>query len=141
MQIMRTRPFPLARDFDAFFPSAGRGWGDAAGGRGWMPRVDAFETDESLTVRYELAGFEVEDLEVTVEDGMLTVKGSRGFETPEGARSHRTEIATGSFTRSLRVGDSFDHDSVTAEFSNGLLEVTLAKRPEVLPRPIEITTV
>ena len=140
MQIMRTRPFSLTRDFDTLFDTAFRGWGETPSGRSWMPRVDAFETDDALIVRYELAGFEAEDLEVTVEDGTLTVKGDRTFETPEEARRHRTEIATGSFSRSLRIGDGFDRESVGAELTNGVLEITLRKRPEVLPQPIEIKT-
>ena len=137
MHMVRTRPFNLARDLDSLFQVAGHSRFDATA-RSWAPRVDVFETDEALTVRYELAGFSIDDLEVTLEDGTLTVSGERTVEGPEGARYHRKELVRGSFSRSLRVTDAFDQESVKASFSNGLLEINLDKRPEVLPRSIEI---
>ena len=141
MHMIRTRPFNLARDLDAIFQASGRGFIDSTGSRTWAPRVDVFETDDSLIVRYELAGFSVDDLDVTLEDGVLTVKGERSLDIAEGARSHRTELARGPFSRSLRVTESFDPDAVKAAYANGLLEITLEKRSEVLPRSIEIETV
>lgn len=138
MQIMRTRPFSLARDVDAFFSAAVRGAAGEPGTRTWLPRVDMFETDQALTIRFELAGFQADDLELTVEDGVLTLKGERSFEIPEDARLHRREIAGGAFARTIRITDAFDAEAVEASFSDGVLTVTLEKRPEVLPRTIAI---
>lgn len=138
MQMIRTRPFSIARDFDALFQTGGRGTYISPGTRTWAPRVDVYESGSSLTVRYELAGFAVDDLEVTLEDGVLSVKGERTLEAPEGAEYRRSELARGAFNRSLRVGDGFDADEVKASYSQGLLLVTLEKRPEVLSRTIEV---
>lgn len=138
MHMIRTRPFNLARDFDALFQAGSRSFNETGSPRSWVPRVDVYETDDSLTITYELAGFSIEDLDLTLEDGLLTVKGNRSLETPEGARVHRRELAKGSFSRTLRVTAAFEPDTVKASLANGLLEVTLAKRPEVLPRSIEI---
>ena len=66
------------------------------------------------------------------------MKGSRDLDAPEGAEFRRKEMARGSFDRTMRVTDSFDPDAVKAAYNNGLLEITLEKRPEVLPRSIEI---
>lgn len=137
MHMVRTRPFSLARDLDAFFSST---LPASSAARAWSPRVDIYEADGALTLRFELAGFSAEDLEVTLEDGYLKVAGSRSFESPEGAEYHRNELARGSFSRTLRVSDAYDAEAVTAAYANGILEVSLEKRPEVLPRAIEITT-
>jgi HSP20 family protein len=87
-----------------------------------------------------LAGFKAEDLEITLDDGLLKVSGSRSFDTPEGAKTYRSELARGTFSRTLRVTDAYDADKVNASYANGLLEILLEKRPEVLPRTIEIAT-
>ena len=136
MHMVRTRPFNLARDLDAFFLAAGRGANAPAGT--WMPRVDIYEVDGTLNIRYELAGFSADDLEVTLEDGLLKVSGSRSFDMPEGAEFHRKELSRGKFSRTLRVTDAYDAERVNASFADGLLDVTLQKRPEVLPKTIEI---
>ena len=139
MHMVRTRPFQLTRDLDTLFQSATfqPGRGDTRP-RAWMPRVDVYEVDNALNLRFELAGFAADDLEVTLEDGLLKVSGSRSFDVPEGAEVRRQELASGSFSRTVRVTDAYDAEGVAASFSNGLLHVTLEKRPEVLPRTIEI---
>ena len=139
MHMVRTRPFQLTRDLDTLFQSATfqPGRGDTRS-RAWMPRVDVYEVDNTLNLRFELAGFAADDLEVTLEEGLLKVSGSRSFEVPESAEVHRQELASGSFSRTVRVTDAYAAEGVGASFSNGLLHVTLEKRPEVLPRTIEI---
>lgn len=139
MNTLRVRPGrELTRLLDVFGPAGGGGWFAAPSDTSWLPRVDVAETEESLTVRYELAGFDPDDLEATLEDNVLTVKGERTFTAPEGASYRRRELAQGSFTRSIRIPESYDADSIRASYSNGLLEVTVGKRPETLPKTVEI---
>lgn len=134
MTVMRTRPLALARDFEALFGAAF----DAP--RTWIPRVDVYEVEGALSVRAELPGFSAEDLDVSLEDGVLTLSGTRSFADAENVTYHRRELAEGGFSRTIRVGDAYDPESVEAVYRDGILTVTLTKRPEVLPRKIEITT-
>lgn len=145
MHLVRTRPFRLPNDVEALLdvlplPTAAR-FGLREGNptrRPWLPRVDAIETQDALTVKYELAGFRLEDLEVTLDNSLLTVKGTRSAETPEGAAYRIRELAEGSFSRSIRISDDFDPEEVEARFSDGILEIVVRKRPDVLPRTIQI---
>lgn len=141
MQLVRQRPFAFGRlfgpEFDRFFEP----WDDTALTRAWAPAVDLLESDGSLVARFEVPGFAADDLTVTLEDGVLTLSGERTFESEDrDAKFHRRELARGAFRRSVRVGDQYDADKVEATYKDGILEVTLAKRPEVLPRRIEIST-
>jgi len=138
MQLVRHHPLAVSRSFGPQFDDWFDGWfGDSS--RAWAPRVDVLESDGALVARFEVAGFSAEDLEVTLEDGVLSLTGERRFES-EDATFRRRELAYGSFRRSVRVGDAYDADQVTASYKDGILEVTIAKRPEVLPRKIEIST-
>ncbi len=145
MHLIRTRPFRFVDDVDALLDTLPRpggvrfGFRDGRSGHQvWLPRVDIVETGEALTVRYEVAGFRLEDLEVTLDDNLLTVKGERSADLPEEAAYRLQEIVDGSFTRSIRVGEHFDPEAVQATLRDGILEVVLQKRPEVLPRAIAI---
>jgi len=139
MNTLRVRPGrELTRLLDVFGPAWGGGWLAAPSDGCWQPRVDVTETEESLTVRYELAGFDPDGLEATLEDHVLTVKGERSFAADEGASYRRRELAQGSFTRSIRIPESYDADAIRASYSNGLLEITVGKRPETLPKTVEI---
>ena len=145
MHLVRTRPFRLPHDMEALLdvlplPISPR-FGlreDNPARRPWLPRVDAIETQDALTVKYELAGFRLENLEVTLDNNLLTVKGTRSPDTPEGAVYRIRELAEGSFSRSIRVSDDFDPEAVEARFSDGILEIVVRKRPDVLPRTIQI---
>lgn len=133
MQLMRYRPSSAFGDFDRLLSAF-----DAPDV--WAPRLDVYEVDGTLTIRAALPGFDAEQLEVTLEDGMLAITGSRTFDVPEQARFHLRELADGSFARKVRVGDGYDTESVSATYQDGILTVTLSKRPEVLPRKIDIVT-
>ncbi len=147
MHLVRTRPFRLNHDVEAFLEAlplpAAPGFGVRETRwtrRPWAPRVDVIETDEALVTRYELAGFRLEDLEVTLDSNLLTVKGTRSSDAPEGAVYRVRELADGAFSRSIRVSDDFDPDGVVADFSNGILEIVVPKRPQVLTRTVQIGT-
>lgn len=145
MDLIRTRPFRPPADAEALFGVFPRPAGHLFGFResrpadpARRPRVDILESDAALTLRYSLAGFALEDIEVTLENGLLTVEGARAAEAPEGNVYRRRELPDGEFTRSIRVGGRFDPERVQAKLAGGILEVVLEKRPEVLPRTIPV---
>jgi HSP20 family protein len=105
----------------------------------WMPSVDVKETKESLQIFTELAGIDPKDVEVTVESGVLTLKGQRNFEKAvEGESYHRVERAYGSFERSFTLPTNVDPDKIQATYKHGVLELSLPKREEAKPRAIAI---
>ena len=126
----------IERVFDNFMP----GWFDfpkmpafADARFDVTPKVEVTETDKEFRVRAELPGIDEKDIEITLADGMLTLKGEKSEEKEhkgEGEQVHWTERSFGSFRRSLRVPDSIDEDKVSAEFKKGVLTVTLPKSAE-----------
>jgi len=94
----------------------------------WAPSVDISETDTAYLIKGEIPGVKKEDVKVTIEDGMLTIRGERKQEKEEkGKKFHRVECSYGSFMRSFQVPNDADENKVTAEFKDGMLNVTLAK--------------
>ena len=131
MQLVRFDPFAAMRDFDRLF--------EGRPTNRWMPRVDVFDQDNSLVVRTEVPGVDPESIEVTVEAGTLTIKGARSFETEETtADYHRKEIFEGAFERTILLPEGVDPEAVTASSKDGLLEISIPKRPEVLPRKVSV---
>ena len=103
------------------------------------PKVNIVEKDDSISLTFELPGLDKSQIKVLVKDKMLTVSGERKFETEEKATGYiRTEIASGSFSRSFNLPDTIEQDSVNADYKNGLLHVTLAKKEESKPKEIEV---
>ena len=119
----------MNRVFDGFF----RGSGAAASTLaplGWpaaWPHVEVSETEQEVKVVAELPGLEEKDLEVTLHDGVLTLGGEK---KGEGSGAVYSERWHGRFQRSLRLGPDVDPDRVAASFRNGVLTVTVARRPE-----------
>lgn len=145
MDLVRTRPFRLPVEAEALLGVLPRPTGHLFGFResrpadqARRPSVDILESDAALTLRFSLAGFAVEDIEATLENGLLTVEGARSAEAPEGSVYRRRELPDGEFSRSIRVGGRFDPERVQAKLADGILEVVLEKRPEVLPRTIPV---
>ncbi|MBZ5588575.1 MAG: Hsp20/alpha crystallin family protein [Acidobacteriia bacterium] len=105
----------------------------------WMPSVDVRETKDALEIAAELPGLEPKDVEVSVENGILTLKGSRHFEkATEGETYHRVERAYGSFERSFSLPTNVDPERVHAVYRHGVLHLTLPKREEAKPKSISI---
>ena len=133
MDLVRFDPFSVVRDFDRLFET-----GDRPFNR-WMPRVDVLDKDDALLVRTEIPGVDPESLVVTVESGTLTIKGTRSFQNEETSENyHRKEIFEGSFERTILLPDGADAGAVTAASKDGILEISIPKRPEVLPRKITV---
>lgn len=113
----------FARSFDlpAFSNNSWNGWSS-----GW-PHVEVSETDEDVKVVAELPGLEEKDIEVTLHEGMLTLKGDKKGETRGAVYSERWH---GRFERTVQLGPDVDPNRVNAAFKNGVLTITVAKRPE-----------
>ncbi len=151
MAIVRWDPFreltrELTRDFmDPWFGSWPRlvrslDWEFGWPTRGWVPPVDIYETkDGSLVVKAELPGLKREDIDVTVEDNILTIRGERRQEHEDrSGRVHRMERTYGEFSRSFTLPAEVDTEQIRAEYRDGTLTVTLPRRPEARPRQIPV---
>ncbi|PYR63644.1 MAG: hypothetical protein DMF87_04770 [Acidobacteria bacterium] len=112
---------------------------DAARGS-WMPPVDVYETEgHDLMVKAELAGMTREDIEITVENGTLVLKGQKKFdETIKEEHYRRIERNYGQFFRSFTLPNTVDTSKVAADYKNGILTVKLPFREEAKPRTINV---
>lgn len=111
----------------------------SAGNRYIVPPVNISETDDSWHVQMELPGVKAEDIDISVEDGTLTIKGERkGFEGSEDIKPLRSEISGGSFYKTLTLPRSVDGSKIKAEMKEGILAVTLPRSEEVKPIKIAV---
>lgn len=95
---------------------------------GFMPAMDVYDTKEAIIVETQLAGVKPEEVEVNVEDGILTVKGSTKKEHEVDDKNYyRREVRAGSFYRQVALPVSVKEDSVKAEFEDGVLKITCPK--------------
>jgi HSP20 family protein len=113
-------------------------WGDAAGE--FLPRVDVSETGKEVRITAELPGLDEKDVEVTVTNNMLTIKGEKKVEKEEGDYYH-SERSYGYFDRTIALPQGIDADNAKAKFKKGVLKVTIPKKPEAQSsrRKIELT--
>lgn len=125
-------------DFDQLFQLLD---GEAAGRADFAPALDVKETKDAYTVLADLPGLDKKDIQVSVEEGVLTVSGSRKAEHQEESQDrtwHRVERRWGSFERSLKLGEGVDASKVAAEYKDGVLSITVQKKESALPRKIEV---
>ncbi|MGA7616764.1 MAG: Hsp20/alpha crystallin family protein [Thermoanaerobaculia bacterium] len=124
---------PFFRDFAPGFTTP-----DLTSGT-WVPPVDVEETKDRIFVRAELPGMKKEDIEISFENGVLTLRGERRMEQENRERNfHRVERSYGSFVRSFTLPNSVDPEHVEAIYEDGVLEISMPKREEAKPRRIEI---
>jgi HSP20 family protein len=106
----------------------------------WIPPVDIVEAKDKIKLNVELPGFKESQVDLTVEDGMLTVRGERKFEKDtEDENYHRVERSYGSFLRSFTLPTSVDQTKIEAHFADGILSIEMPKREETRPKQIKIT--
>jgi HSP20 family protein len=106
----------------------------------WMPTVDISETDAGYLIKAEIPEVKKEDVKVNIQDGMLTISGERHQEKEEkNKRYHRLERAYGSFSRSFRMPDDADENTVNAEFKDGMLNVTLPKSKKAETKSVSVS--
>ena len=105
----------------------------------WMPAVDIREEKDRFVLYADVPGVDPKDIEVTMENGVLTIRGERKLESEEEREGYkRTERARGTFYRRFRLPDSADPERVSARGKNGVLEVTIPKHERVQPRKITV---
>ncbi len=105
----------------------------------WNPQVDIFENKDQIVLEAELPGLKPEEVDISIENNVLTLHGERKFEKKdENDNFHRVERSYGSFTRSFTLPPTVSSENAQADFENGILRLTLAKREEAKPRRIEI---
>ncbi|HEY1952955.1 MAG TPA: Hsp20/alpha crystallin family protein, partial [Gemmatimonadaceae bacterium] len=109
--------FGLRREIDRLFDDT-----FTRDGMSWSPAVDIRETETEITVDLELPGIKPEDVEITSENGVLTVRGEKKTERKEGddSRYHVVERSYGSFLRTFQLPQGIDEDQINAEFQNGI---------------------
>lgn len=129
----------VGSDWIRFFDEAFNGE-DLNGWTLWSPKADLYETEDDFVLEMGLPGFQPEDVEVTVERGVLSVAGGRVYEEDAKDRQYHVREHTGErFTRSFTLPSSVIADDVTADFENGLLTVRLAKVPTAKPLRVRVT--
>jgi HSP20 family protein len=145
MAVLRWDPWgelaSLQRDVNELF---GRTVGQDAGrarGQGLVPPIDAFRSDEGLVVRVELPGLAPENVDVSVQDGVLTISGERGIDAdvPDDAWVRR-ERPVGQFQRSFSLPEGVDADRITAAFEHGVLELRVPHPPERKPHRVQVSS-
>ena len=141
MTIVRYEPWALLSRFQRQFE---RAVGESAEGAGaanvsWIPHVDVREEAERFLVAADLPGVEGKDIEVTADKGVLTIRGERNSESKSSADGfERVERATGTFLRRFSLPESADAEAIKARHVNGVLEVSIPKRPQEQPRRISV---
>jgi HSP20 family protein len=128
----------MNRLFNTFFdtPTPGNG-GTAA--RRWIPAMDLVETDEHFVLKADLPGLNEDDVNIEVEDNVLTVSGERKAEHEDEREGYyRVERSFGAFRRSLTLPEGVHPESVSATFDKGVLEVRIPKPEERKPRRVAI---
>jgi HSP20 family protein len=128
------------RILSAFRPnSERRGNGDEPlSSAEWMPLVDIVEDEKEYVISAELPEVGKDEVKVTMENGLLTIRGERKFERDEQKKYHRIERFYGTFARSFALPDDGDSSSVRADFKNGVLRIRVAKSEAARPRQIEV---
>jgi HSP20 family protein len=128
----------MNRLFNTFFDAPTATGGN--GGRRWVPAMDLVETPEHFVLRADLPGLSEGDVNVELEDNVLTVSGERKFEHESRQEGYyRIERASGSFRRSLTLPEGIDPAAIQASFDKGVLEVRIPKPEERKPRKVAIS--
>jgi HSP20 family protein len=105
----------------------------------WVPAINILEREDAMVITADLPGLKAEDVEVTVEEGTLSIRGERKLEeAAEGEAYHRVERLYGVFERNFTLPNSVDVEKIGARFSNGEMVLTLPKREESKPRSVTI---
>jgi HSP20 family protein len=105
----------------------------------WAPAVDIYETEHELVVKADLPDVKPEDLDIRVENNILTIRGERKFEKKVDESNYlRVERAYGSFSRSFALANTVNTEAIKADYQNGVLTLTVPKREEAKPKQIRV---
>lgn len=127
----------MHRFFDEFFAEPQRLLGQVS----WTPAVDVLEDEKQFILKAELPGIEQKDIEISLQDNTIMIKGEKKEEKEEKSElRHRLERSYGGFMRTFQLPSGVDTEKVEAHYKNGILEVTLPKTGEQKAKMIEIKT-
>jgi HSP20 family protein len=105
----------------------------------WAPAVDIYETEHELVVKADLPDVSPQDLDIHVENNILTIRGERKFESKVKEENYlRVERAYGSFSRSFSLANSVNSEAIKADYQNGVLTLSIPKREEAKPKQIKV---
>ena len=117
-----------------------RGRSDESALTTWAPAVDIYETENALVVKADLPDVNEKDLDIQVENNILTIRGERKFERDVKEDNYlRVERAYGSFSRSFSLGNTVNTEAIKAEYHDGVLTLTIPKREEAKPKQIKVS--
>ena len=142
--IARLEPFrglsTLQDQFNRLFNEQFRNPSEESALTSWAPAVDIYETPNELVVKADLPDVNEKDIDVRVENNLLTIRGERKFEKSVSEENFlRVERTYGSFSRSFSLPNTVNAEKIGAEYKNGVLTVTLPKREESKPRQVKVT--
>jgi HSP20 family protein len=142
--IARLEPFrglsTLQDQFNRLFNESFRTHPEESALTTWAPAVDIYETTNELVVKADLPDVNEKDIDVRVENNLLTIRGERKFEKSVSEENFlRVERTYGAFSRSFSLPNTVNAEAIGAEYKNGVLTVTLPKREESKPRQVKVT--
>ncbi len=141
--ITRFDPFrnlsSLQEQVNRLFESGMQSRGDNSALTSWAPAVDIYETENELVLKADLPAINDKDLDIRVENNMLTIRGERKFESEVKEDNYlRIERTYGSFSRSFGLPSTVNTEAIKAEYKNGVLTVEMPKRAESKPKQVKI---
>ena len=143
MPVVRYNPFADTDEFPnglrLFQDTVSRLLSEQGGTRPWVPPVDILETENALVLKADLPDVDMKNVDIQIENGTLTLKGERKFEKDENTKGfHRIERSYGSFARYFTLPETVETENVRADYSNGVLTVTLPKKEIAKPKSIKV---
>jgi HSP20 family protein len=149
MNVVRYEPWGLLRRFnedvnqlfnESRIASTADGDQSSIATSNWTPAVDIKEEDERFVLKADIPGVDPKDIDVTMADGVLTIKGERRHESEEDANGYkRVERSYGSFYRRFGLPDTANAEGITAKGKDGVLEVSIPKQEKAQPRKITVS--
>ncbi len=135
MNVVSWSPF---REFDDLFSRFPVSLGENLARSEWLPPVDISESEAAYRIEIEIPAVASEDVSVSVKDGVLSVTGERNVEKEVEGKRHRVERRFGKFTRSFRLPENVDEESISAKSEAGVLSLVINKREAEGPRVIDV---
>ena len=141
--ISRWDPFhnasTLQEHVNRFLENSFKARSDQAALTTWAPAVDIYEAENELVLKADLPDVNEKDMDIQVENNMLTIRGERKFEQQVKEDNYlRVERTYGSFSRSFSLPSTIDSEAIKAEYKNGVLKIELPKRAESKPKQVKI---
>jgi HSP20 family protein len=129
----------LQEQFNRLFSDAFERTGEESNLTSWAPAVDIYETEHELVVKADVPDVDPKDLDIRVENNILTIRGERKFEKKVDENNYlRVERAYGSFTRSFSLANTVNAEAIKADYQNGVLTLSIPKREEAKPKQIKV---